>query len=133
MDNSVVTWAPRPALVLVGWLGAAAAAVAAALSADRVGAVLLGVAALALVLLSLHGTLVRPRLTADADGLRVRGLHGTLDLRWPDTLTLLRSTKRLGRDARTLEISSGDHLFVFGWIELGADPADVLAELNRLR
>ena len=133
MDNSVVSWAPRPALVVVGWLGAAAAAIAAVVSADRVGAVLFGVAAVVLVAAALHGLLIRPRLTADTSGLRVRSLSGTLELSWPDTLTLLRSTKRLGREARTLEISSGDHLFVFGWIELGADPADVLAELNRLR
>ena len=133
MDNSVVSWAPRPVLVAIGWFGAAVAAVAAFVSAERTGAVLFGVAAFALVLLSGHGMLVRPRLSADAIGLRVRTLRGTYELRWPDTLTLLRSTKRLGRDSRTLEISSGDHLFVFGWIELGADPADVLDELNRLR
>ena len=83
--------------------------------------------------LSLHGLLLRPRLAADATGLRVRTLHGTHELAWPDTLTLLRSTKRLGRDSKTLEISSGDQLFVFGWLELGTDPADVLDELNRLR
>ncbi|HJQ46067.1 MAG TPA: PH domain-containing protein [Amycolatopsis sp.] len=133
MDNLVVSWAPRPALVAVGWCGATAAIVAAVVSADRAGTVLFAIAALALVMLSLHGLLIRPRLTADASGLRVRSLHGTLDLSWPDTLTLLRTAKRLGRDSKTLEISSGDHLFVFGWVELGADPADVLAELNRLR
>ncbi|NKQ53336.1 PH domain-containing protein [Amycolatopsis sp. K13G38] len=133
MDNSAVSWAPRPALVALGWVGAALAAGGAVFSGSRMSVVLFSVAALALVLLSAHGTFVRPRLVADAEGLRVRALRGTLELRWPDTLTLLRSNKRFGRDSRTLEISSGDHLFVFGWVELGADPAEVMDELNRLR
>jgi len=133
VDNSALSWAPRPGLVAVGWLGAVVAAGGAILSGSRMSAVLFGVAAFALVLLSAHGMFVRPRLAADERGLRVRTLRGTLDLRWPDTLTLLRSTKRFGRDAKTLEISSGEHLFVFGWVELGSDPADVLDELNRLR
>ena len=54
-------------------------------------------------------------------------------LTWPETRTQLRTTKRLARDTATLEISSGDQLFVFGWLELGTDPRDVLDVLSSLR
>jgi hypothetical protein len=45
----------------------------------------------------------------------------------------LRTTRRLGRDALTLEIDGDDHLIVLGWMELGEDPRDVLAVLSALR
>ncbi|TVT23190.1 PH domain-containing protein [Amycolatopsis acidiphila] len=92
-----------------------------------------GVVTVVLAVLSAHGLLVRPRLTADIDGLRVRTLHGEQRFSWPEAHTSLRSTKRMGRDSKTLEISAGEQLFVFGWLELGADPLDVLDTLSALR
>lgn len=133
MDNSVDSWAPQPSLVAIGGLGALVAVAGAILSGDRAGAVLFAVAAVVLALLSGYGALIRPRLAADATGLRVRTLRGTVSLRWPETLTLLRATKRLGRETWALEVSSDEDLFIFGRIDLGSDPVEVLDELNRLR
>lgn len=132
MDNYTASWAPRPALVAFGLLGALVA-LAGAFLYDKLGAVFFGIATVVLAALSAHGLLVRPRLAADAGGLRVRTMHGEQRFSWPEADTSLRRTRRLGRDSQTLEISVGEQLFVFGWLELGADPADVLDELQALR
>ncbi|NYI88420.1 hypothetical protein HNR02_001743 [Amycolatopsis endophytica] len=100
---------------------------------DRAGTVLFTVAAVALIALSLHGLLVRPRLTADPRGLRIRTTTGKRDLHWPEVDVRLRTSRRLGRDSATLEIEAGEALFVFGWLELGEDPRDVLETLSGLR
>ncbi|KAA9166727.1 PH domain-containing protein [Amycolatopsis acidicola] len=133
MDNSSVSWAPKPALVAVGWLAAAVALAGTLLYEDRLGDVLFGIATVVLVLLSLHGMLVRPRLVADEHGVRVRTLSGAHELPWAGTHVALRQTRRLTRDSTTLEVSAGEQLFVFGWVELGADPRDVHDELARLQ
>ncbi|MTD56117.1 PH domain-containing protein [Amycolatopsis pithecellobii] len=132
MDNSA-SWAPRPALVTVGLLGTLVALAGAFAYSDRTGAVLFGVAAVVLAVLSTHGLLVRPRLAADIDGVRVRTMHGEQRFNWAEAHLSLRTTKRLGREATTLEISAGDQLFVLGRLELGADPVDVLEVLSTLR
>lgn len=132
MDNSA-SWAPRPALIVVGWLGTALALGAVVGYPDHRGQLLFGVAAVVLAIASAHGMLIRPRLAADRHGIRIRRTRGQVRLAWPDTRTKLRTTKRLGRDSATLEIESGDQLFVFGWLELGEDPRDVLDVLSALR
>lgn len=132
MDNSA-SWAPRPALIVVGWVGVVLAVAGIVGYHDHQGQLLFGVAALGLTAAAAHGTLVRPRLTADRDGLRIRRVGREIRLTWPETRTQLRTTKRLARDTATLEISSGDQLFVFGWLELGTDPRDVLDVLSSLR
>lgn len=133
MDNSVTSWAPRPALVALGLVGALVAVAGAVLDDDKTGVVLLTIAAIALIALAAHGLFLRPRLSADEHGLRVRTLGGTREIPWPLARTELRTTKRLGRDSTTLEISVGERLFVFGWLELGEDPRDVLDALDALR
>ncbi|WP_197319761.1 PH domain-containing protein [Saccharomonospora sp. NB11] len=136
MDNPTRAWAPRPGLVGVGWVLtviSACALTGIVLSGDRPGSLLLGVITIAFAALSLHGTVVRPRLAADPSGIRLRTLGGTRVLRWSEVVVRLATTKRYGRDAWTVEIESGDRLTVLGWVELGADPHDVHDELVRLR
>ncbi|MBK1784525.1 PH domain-containing protein [Prauserella cavernicola] len=135
MDNSTPKWATRAALVVVGWVLAALAAlgaVYAALTVDRPGAVLLGVGAVALAAGAAYGTFVRPRLAADTWGLRVRTLGGTRRYDWNEVDIRLVTTRRLGRDVAALELES-DHLVVLGWLELGEDPRDVHDALLALR
>ncbi|HET6500319.1 MAG TPA: PH domain-containing protein [Amycolatopsis sp.] len=100
---------------------------------DRLGQVLFGIAALGLAAAAAHGTLIRPRLTADREGLRIRTAFGQVRLGWTEARTRLQTTRRLGRDSTTLEIDAKDHLYVFGWLELGTDPRDVLDVLSALR
>jgi hypothetical protein len=136
VDNYPTSWAPRRALVVSAWAVTAlllVGVVADVLTADRGGMVLFALAAVAVGAFAAHATLVRPRLAADTEGLLTRTLGGTRRLPWAQTRTRLRTTRRLGRDGVTLEIEHEDQLFVFGWLELGEDPRDVLDVLSTLR
>jgi hypothetical protein len=121
----VLAWAIA-ALLLVG-------AVTDLVFGDGKGAVLLGVAMLAVGGFAVHWSLVRPRLAVDAEGLVARTLSGTHRLPWAETSTKLRTTRRMGRDGVTLELEHGDQLYVFGRLELGEDPRDVMDVLSALR
>jgi hypothetical protein len=104
-----------------------------ALTGDRGGLVLFALAAVAVGAFATHATLVRPRLAAGTDGLVTRTLSGTQRLPWAQTRTRLRTTRRMGRDGVTLEIEHDDQLYVFGWLDLGEDPREVLDVLSTLR
>jgi len=112
---------------------AAGAVFSALAGSDPMGAILFGLAAIASGAFAAQGTLLRPRLTADVHGISTRTMSGTVKLDWAQTRVRLRTTRRLGRDALTLEIDGDDHLIVLGWMELGEDPRDVLAVLSALR
>jgi hypothetical protein len=104
-----------------------------ALTGDRGGLVLFALAAVAVGAFATHATLVRPRLAADTEGLVTRTLNGTQRLPWAQTRTRLRTTRRMGRDGVTLEIEHDEQLYVFGWLDLGEDPREVLDVLSTLR
>lgn len=136
MDNYPTSWAPRSAVVVSAWAVTAlllVGVVADALTGDRGGLVLFALAAVAVGAFAAHATLVRPRLAADAEGLVARTLGGTHRLPWAQTRTRLRTTRRFGRDGVTLEVEHEDELYVFGWLDLGEDPRDVLDVLSTLR
>ncbi|WIX86856.1 PH domain-containing protein [Amycolatopsis sp. DG1A-15b] len=136
MDNYPTSWAPRQAVVVSAWAVTAlllAGVVTDALTGDRGGLVLFALAAVAVGAFAAHATIVRPRLAADAEGLVARTLGGTHRLPWAQTRTRLRTTRRLGRDGVTLEVEHEDELYVFGWLDLGEDPRDVLDVLSTLR
>lgn len=136
MDNPTYSWSPKLALVVVGWIGAAVAAAGSvylALTADRTGALLFGVATVAIAAAAAHGSFVRPRLAADVHGVRVRTLTRVQRLSWPEVRVRLRTTRRLGRDVDVLEVEAEDLLLILGSLELGAEPRDVLDELSPLR
>jgi hypothetical protein len=136
VDNYPTSWAPRRALVVSAWAVTAlllVGVVADALTGDRGGLVLFALATLAVGTFAAHSTLVRPRLAAGPDGLLARTLGGTHPLPWAQTRTRLRTTRRLGRDGVTLEVEHEDELYVFGWLDLGEDPRDVLDVLSTLR
>jgi hypothetical protein len=136
VDNYPTSWAPRRAVVVSAWAVTAlllAGVVADALTGDRGGLVLFGLATVAVGAFAAHATIVRPRLAADADGLVARTLGGTHRLPWAQTRARLRTTRRFGRDGVTLEIEHDEQLYVFGWLDLGEDPRDVLDVLSTLR
>lgn len=138
VDTSAArTWAPQPAIVAVAWVLAAVAAAWAAFSDDPPGRVLLGAVALLLALAGLFGAVARPRLTADHDGVAVRGLTGTRRWTWAEVNVRVVRTRRLGRDASTLEVDAENAeppaLVVLTRLDLGADPEDVVEALLELR
>lgn len=131
------TWSPPAALVGTAWALAAVGALFAVLSDDRAGSLLVGLAAVCLAGLALFGTLARPRLAVDADGLAVRGLAGARHWAWPAVTVRLARTRRLGRTVSTLELDcredGAEHLVVLSRLDLGVDPEEVVAVLRALR
>lgn len=129
-------WAAPVALLVVGWVAAAAALAWCVWgSGDAAGRLLAGVAVLVLAGGALFGSLARPRLAATRSGVRVRGLLGRAEFGWSEvSRTRLVHTRRFGRDVPTLELEVRDErLFVFGRLDLGADPRDVADALEGLR
>jgi Bacterial PH domain len=136
-------WAPSAGLVALAWIVAAAAAawsVATWLTAaDPAGGLIATFATLGAALAALFGTRARPRLRADADGVTVGGLLGKRHHPWPlvQGVRVLR-VRRLGRESSLLELDTitaeGDErLYVFGRLDLAADPEDVAPQLNSVR
>lgn len=130
-----LTFSPRPAELVVGALAAAALGLATLAVAEPAGRVLVGTAALGLLVLAALGALRRPRLRVDEAGLVVRGPLRTVELAWVDVGdVLLRPHRRLGREVGMLEVSGvgdSDLLLVLGRRDLGTDPREVHPELSR--
>ncbi|WP_243866560.1 PH domain-containing protein [Actinophytocola oryzae] len=124
-------------MAILAWALALAAGAWAALIGDPPGRVLLGAVALLLALAALFTTVARPRLTADQQGIAVRGLVGTRRWTWAEVNVRMVRTRRLGRDTATIEVDAENAdppaLVVLGRLDLGADPEDVVDELLALR
>lgn len=137
-DRRQAQWSPRPALVGIGWLAAFGLLATTVFGASAETRLFGGVATIAFVIAAGYGTLLRPKLHADADGIVVRVLTGRLHLPWQSTRIKVARTRRLGRTVALLELDGRDargeeQLVVLGWLELGADPEDVLEVLRALR
>ncbi|WP_256334715.1 PH domain-containing protein [Lentzea albidocapillata] len=127
------TWSTPVPLVVTAWVAALALAVAAFIADDNAGRLLIGLASLLVTCLAAFATIARPRLTADVDGLAVRGFTGTTLLPWHEVKVKLQTTRRLGREQQTLELDADDHLVVLTRLDLGADPEEVAGVLHALR
>jgi hypothetical protein len=132
-----VQWSPRAAetvaLAVVG-LGLALAA----LLVDPIGRVLVGAAALLVLVLAGRDALLRPRLSAGPDGVVVHSLGGRQQLPWPGLRIAVRASKRWGVRSRTLELDTAAGpddegvLVVLGRRDLGADPDEVARALRAM-
>lgn len=134
---SARTWSPRVELAVLAWVLAVAAGTWAVVTDDRPGQVLLGAVALFLAAAGAFGSVVRPRLTADHQGVTVRGLTGARTWTWSEVNVRLVRTRRLGRDTSAIELDADNaevpDLVVLGRLDLGADPEDVVDALLELR
>ncbi|GAA4484860.1 PH domain-containing protein [Rhodococcus olei] len=130
---------PTAALTATGIGGVAMALAAVALPADPAGRLLIGLAALGLLVVTALGARQRPRLAVlDGNrGITFRRLRGRLDVDRSE-LRRVRIVRypRFGRRVPMLEIdvrppgSDDDRLLVFGRWDLGADPTTVFEALN---
>ncbi|MFD4641424.1 PH domain-containing protein [Lentzea sp. NPDC058436] len=127
------TWSTPAAAVAVGWVAALALAVATLVADDNAGRLLIGLATLLVSYLAAFASIARPRLTADANGLAVRGFASTTLLPWHEVKVKLQTTRRLGREQQTLELDADDRLVVLTRLDLGADPEEVAGVLHALR
>ncbi|MGY1807576.1 PH domain-containing protein [Blastococcus sp. SYSU D00669] len=130
-------WSPRAAetaaLAAIG-LGLALAV----LLVDPLGRVLVGAAALLVLGLAARDALLRPRLSAELDGVVVRTLVGRRLLPWGGLRVQVRTTSRWGLRSRTLELDTAAGpdddgvLVLLGRRDLGTDPEEVARALREL-
>ena len=129
MDEIDISWStPIAALVACAAGGVALVIAAVAVPNDRPGQVLLGAAALGLIVIAGLGFVQRPKLAVLRDGrLRVNRLTGA-QVFTPDAIGVrVVRYPRLGRRVPMLEIDvhANDRLLVFGRWDLGVAPDDV--------
>jgi len=126
-------WSPSTfGIAACGTAGLILAVGAVTLITDVPGRVLIGVAAVGLVLFATLSWRARPKLAIKNDTLVSRGLVGETVLRHAD-IKLIRITefRRIGRKMRLLEIDTvDDRLLVFTRWDLGTDPLHVLDALT---
>jgi Bacterial PH domain len=138
-----VEWAPARGLVVLAWLVTVAAAgwTAAAwlTAADPAGGLIAAAATVGAGLAALFGSRARPRLRADADGVTVGGMLRHRHHPWPlvQGVRVLR-VRRLGCESSLLELDTvtadgAERLYVFGRLDLDADPEDVAPLLAAAR
>lgn len=142
-NRAVRTWSPAVPLIVVLWAAAAAATtwcvLLAVAGSDPTGMLLAGVAAAGLIGWAAFGARARPRLQADSDGLTVGGLFRSRHHPWPLVHDVrVQRVRRWGRDSSLLEVDTvtadgAERLLVFGRLDLGEDPEDVVPELLALR
>jgi hypothetical protein len=132
-----VEWSTRAAETVALVVAGVVLVVVAALL-DPVGRVLVGAAAVLLLLLALRDRVLRPRLETDPDGLLVRRLSGTMELPWALLRVRVRETRRWGVRARLLELDTATGpdddgvLVLLGRRDLGTDPEQVARALQDL-
>ena len=128
-------WGPRPGAFVFGGVLLAVGVlwmVVAGNFGDRIvaGAVMIVVAAAMIV-----GWRMRDRLRASVDGIVVGSVSGSRRIPWSRVRRMeVVGRKRLGTVNHSLEIDlDDDELLVFGRMDLGQDPAEVAAELSKIR
>jgi hypothetical protein len=132
-----VEWSTRAAETVALVVAGVVLALVAALL-DPVGRVLVGAAAVLLLLLALRDRVLRPRLATDPGGLLVRRLSGTMELPWALLRVRVRETRRWGVRARLLELDTATGpdddgvLVLLGRRDLGTDPEQVARALHDL-
>jgi hypothetical protein len=123
---------PAPGIAACGIAGLFLAIGAVTLITDAPGRILVGVAAVGLIVFASMSWRARPKLAIKNDVLVTRGLLGRTELRRAD-IKLIRITefRRIGRKMRLLEIDTVDErLLVFTRWDLGTDPLHVLDALT---
>ena len=127
-------WSTPIGLVATGWVLAAATALWWVLADSGPDRLFVTVVLLVLTATSGFATLCRPRLSADAEGVTVRGLRGRRTWPWPGLVVRIDRSKRLGRTVEVLELDTPEgELTVLTKLDLGEEPEQVAQALNALR
>jgi hypothetical protein len=130
----VVSFGPDRRLTALAGLAALAAFVLAFTAVDGAGRLLFALAGVVLVGYVLGDVVFRPRLSADATGLRIRTPFTRATLRW-DQVDEVRADvrSRYGLRSTTLEVDAGNLLVVFSRRALGSDPETVAGLVRAMR
>lgn len=133
MPPQQTQWGPPTAGIIgVGIVGLIMAAGVVTLVTDPPGRVLVGVAAVGLLVFAIMSWRARPKLAISDGALVFRGWWRTRHLGHAD-IKLIRITefRRIGRKVRLLEIdTTDDRLLVLSRWDLGTDPLRVLDALT---
>jgi Bacterial PH domain len=122
---------PDRRLTALSGVLALVALVAAVLTSDSAGRLLLSGAALVLLAYTITDLIYWPRLTVTADGLLLRTPATRGLIPWPEVAAVhADSRQRAGLRTVTLEIDAGERLVVFSRRALGADPAEVASLIS---
>ena len=126
-------WSPSAlGIAACGVAGIILAIATVTLITDAPGRILVGIAAVGLLVFASLSWRARPKLAISDDGLVIRGWSRTKLLRRSD-IKLIRITefRRIARKVRLLEIdTTDDRLLVFTRWDLGTDPLNVLDALT---
>ncbi len=126
-------WGPSSAgIAACGIAGVVMAIGCVTLVTDAPGRLLIGIAAVGLILFASATWRARPKLAITSAGLVVRGWWRTQLLRQAD-IKIIRITefRRIGRKIRLLEVDAEDgRLLIFSRWDLGTDPLEVLDALT---
>lgn len=126
-------WEPRAAAVVgCGILGIVLAVGAVTLVTDPPGRILVGVAAVGLLVFALMSWRARPKLAITDSALVHRGWWQVRQLTKDDIVRIrITEFRRIGRTVRLLEIdTTDDRLLVLSRWDLGTDPLNVLDVLT---
>ncbi|MBX7449025.1 PH domain-containing protein [Mycolicibacterium sp. 3033] len=126
-------WGPPTAGIAgAGAVGVLLAVAVVTLVTDVPGRILIGIAAVGLIVFAVLSWRARPKLAIDGDALIYRGWLTTRRLTRPE-ISLIRITefRRIGRTVRLLEIDTiDDRLLVLSRWDVGTDPLRVLDALT---
>jgi hypothetical protein len=127
------SWQPKTGgIVAGGILGILLAVGAVTLVTDVPGRILVGTAAVGLLVFALMSWRARPKLAITQDGLRYRSWWQVRQLTRADIKRIrITEFRRIGRKVRLLEIdTTDDRLLVLSRWDLGIDPLRVLDALT---
>ena len=133
-----MTWTTRTAETVLSAVMGGLFVAGVAVVVDTPGRILATLAAALFLAQAARDLLLRPRLAAGPDGVRVRRLAGAVHLPWGPLRIGVRETRRLGLRTPTLELDTAAGpddegvLVVLGRRDLGAHPAAVARQLREL-
>ncbi|MGB3771617.1 MAG: PH domain-containing protein [Rhodococcus sp. (in: high G+C Gram-positive bacteria)] len=134
--ESSLSWStPVAAVAALGVGGVVLAGAAVVTGDDPAGRLLIGLAALAALMLAALAGVQRPKLTARTDVLAVKTLRGVREYGRDDVVGVrLVPYPRLGRRVPMLEMDvldqGAERLLIFGRWDLGKDPREVFDALD---
>ncbi|RIJ69406.1 PH domain-containing protein [Nakamurella silvestris] len=133
--SGVHVWGPRPEVLAVTTLLTALAVLWLLLAESGPDKFFAGVLTLAAAATTVAGLMMRRRLVVSEHGLRVGTMSGVKLVAWGQVHRIEITTRRhlgIGSEMLHLDLDE-DGLFIFGRIDLGADPEDVARTLKQIR
>ena len=128
-------WGPSPVFVAIAVMILAGTIIWLIFARSPEDQVFAGLLAIGALLATVAAVMMRSRLVASSTGLRVGTMFGTKLVAWSQVHRIQITVRRhlgIGSEMLHLDLDE-DGLFIFGRIDLGADPEEVADELRRIQ